>query len=49
MQMVHSTAVNMKMAMLYLIEIACEFSFDDTMLIQYSASFEAIFSSGLED
>jgi hypothetical protein len=42
-------ALNIKLAMMYLIEIICEYSFDDKLLMEYSAGFEAIFQKGLGD
>lgn len=35
--------------MMYLIEIICEYSFDDKLLMEYSSGFESIFQKGLED
>lgn len=40
---------NMKLALMYLIEIICEFAFDDNLLMQNSAALEGIFQRGLED
>ena len=34
---------------MYLIEIICEYSFDDKLLMEFSSGFEAIFQKGLED
>ncbi len=42
-------ALNIKLALMYLIEIICEYSFDDKLLMEYSSGFEAIFQKGLED
>ena len=42
-------SLNIKLAMMYLIEIICEYSFDDKLLMEYSGGFEAIFQKGLED
>lgn len=39
----------MKMALYYMIEIICECSFDDKLLMQNSGSLEAIFQKGLMD
>lgn len=44
-----SEAHNMKMALYYMIEIICECSFDDKLLMQNSASLEVIFQRGLMD
>lgn len=37
------------MTLYYLIEIICECSFDDKLLMQYSGALEAIFQKGLLD
>jgi hypothetical protein len=42
-------ALNIKLGLMYLIEIICESSFDDNLLMEYSSGFEAIFQKGLED
>jgi hypothetical protein len=42
-------AHNMKLALMYLIEIICEFAFDDEQLMNYSSGFEVIFQRGLAD
>jgi len=40
---------NMKMTLYYLIEIICECSFDDKLLMEYSGPLESIFQKGLLD
>lgn len=40
---------NMKMALMYFIEIVCESAFNDDLLLKYSANLEAIFQKGLEN
>lgn len=47
--MSNSDAHNMKKALYYLIEIICECSFDDKLLIEHSNSLEVIFQKGLID
>ena len=42
-------ALNIKLALMYLIEIICEYSFDDKLLMEYSGGFESLFQKGLED
>lgn len=45
-----SDTVNIKLTLMYLIEIICEFAFnDDAMLIEHSAILEQVFQRGLED
>lgn len=39
----------MKLALYYLVEIICECSFDDKLLMQYSGALEQIFQKGLLD
>lgn len=39
----------MKIALYYMIELICECSFDDKLLMQYSSSLEVIFQKGLLD
>lgn len=39
----------MKMILYYLIEVICECSFDDKLLMQHSGALEAIFQRGLLD
>lgn len=34
---------------MYLIEITCEYSFDDKLLLEHSGTLEALFQKGLED
>lgn len=40
---------SMKMTLYYMIEIICECSFDDKLLMENSSSLEAIFQKGLAD
>jgi hypothetical protein len=47
--MAGSEAHNLKIALYYLIEIICECSFDDKLLIEYSGALETIFQRGLMD
>lgn len=47
--MSNSEAHNMKIALYYMIELICECSFDDKLLMQYSSSLEVIFQKGLLD
>lgn len=47
--MATSESHNMKMTLYYLIEVICECSFDDKLLMQYSGALEAIFQRGLLD
>jgi hypothetical protein len=48
--MTSSESVNIKLTLMYLIEIICEFAFDDdTALIENSTILEQIFQRGLED
>lgn len=47
--MASSDTHNMKMALYYMIEIICECSFDDKLLMQNSSSLEVIFQKGLMD
>lgn len=42
-------ATNMKLALMYFIEIICESAFNDDLLMKYSKNLEAIFQKGLED
>ena len=42
-------AVNMKLALMYFIEIVCESAFNDELLLKYSNNLEALFQKGLED
>lgn len=47
--MASSDTHNMKMALYYMVEIICECSFDDKLLMQNSSSLEVIFQKGLMD
>lgn len=47
--MSNSEAHNMKITLYYMIELICECSFDDKLLMQYSSSLEVIFQKGLLD
>lgn len=40
---------NMKLALMYFIEIACECAFNDELLLKYSKGLEIIFQKGLAD
>ena len=40
-------AVNMKLALMYFIEIVCESAFNDELLLKYSNNLEALFQKGL--
>ncbi|CAM6005251.1 unnamed protein product [Sphagnum balticum] len=42
-------SINMKLTLMYFIEIVCEFAFDDNLLIQHSVEMVNIFSNGLKD
>ena len=44
-----SESLNIKLSLMYLIEIICEYTFDDKMLMQYSPDLEALFQRGLQD
>lgn len=47
--MATSEANNMKLALMYLIEIICEFAFDDQLLMENAAAMDAIFQRGFAD
>lgn len=47
--MATSDVHSMKMALYYMIEIICECSFDDKLLMQHAAALEVIFQKGLMD
>lgn len=42
-------SLNMKLALMYLIEITCESAFNDNLLIGYSSQIIAIFDRGFAD
>ena len=42
-------ALNMKLALMYFIEITCESAFNDALLISYSSNLIALFNKGFED
>lgn len=41
--------IKIKRALMYMVEITCEYSFDDDLLIKYSSDLSTIFSKYLED
>ncbi len=41
--------LNLKLTLMYFIEIICEFAFDDKLLMTYSGVMETIFQAGLQD
>ena len=53
MKLVESLSQNngqtIKITLMYLIEIICEYAFDDSMLMDYSGAMEKIFQAGMED
>ena len=42
-------AVNMRLSLMYFIEITCESAFNDNMLIGYSSHLIALFNKGFND
>ncbi|KAL4509172.1 hypothetical protein ABPG72_018103 [Tetrahymena utriculariae] len=44
-----ATTSNLKIGLMYLIEIICEYSFNDEELMKYSGEFSAIFSKFMDD
>ena len=42
-------ADNIKLALMYLIEITCEYAFNDDLLLKYSQGLLFIFEKGLHD
>ena len=42
-------SLNMKLALMYFIEITCESAFNDALLLNYSSSLTVIFNKGLAD
>ena len=42
-------ALNMKLALMYFIEITCESAFNDALLMNYSSNLIALFNKGFAD
>ena len=44
-----SNVLNIKLSLMYLIEIICEYAFDDKLLAEHSGILENLFQTGLQD